>query len=152
MDGRCACLTGSQCAFFSNVPVPDIPAADEVLAAAAYIAELEAAGRFDELYHLMHPHAQAIIPREVVVGWYAADFVIPPEPSEAVKLRVVPWSWDVTGQIYPGAAEVVMRQRSANGTTADDSMRLMTDGDGAWRWFFGRDRDFVNAQIARFAG
>ena len=45
-----------------------------------------------------------------------------------------------------------MRQRNPDGSTTDDSMRLMTDGTGAWRWFCGRDRDFVNEQIARFVG
>jgi hypothetical protein len=88
----------------------------------------------------------------VVVGWYGANFVIPPQPATPVKMRFVPWTWEVTGQPYPGAAEVVMRQRHADGTTADDSIRLMMDGDGEWRWFFGRDRAFVNQQIARFAG
>lgn len=149
--GHCACLRGVQCAFMSDLPVPDIPETDSVLAAAARIAELEAAGRFDELYDLMHPHAQAIIPREVVVGWYGADFVAPPEPAEPVKMQFVPWSWAVTGQTYPNAAEVVMRQRHADGATVDDSMRLMTSGGGNWRWFFGRDRAFVNEQMARFA-
>jgi hypothetical protein len=151
VDGRCTCLTGSQCAFFGNLPVPDVPEAETAMAAAARIAELEAAGRFDEMYDLMHPHAQAIIPREVVVGWYDADFVNSPVPSAPVKLRFVSWTWEVTGQTYPGAAEVVMRQRNSDGTT-DDSMRLMTDGTGGWRWFFGRDRDFLNEQIARFVG
>jgi hypothetical protein len=44
-----------------------------------------------------------------------------------------------------------MRQRNADGTTIDEAIRLMTNGDGEWRWFFGRDRAFVNEQIARFA-
>ena len=87
----------------------------------------------------------------MVVGWYDADFVNSPVPSAPVKLRFVSWTWEVTGQTYPGAAEVVMRQRNSDGTT-DDSMRLMTDGTGGWRWFFGRDRDFLNEQIARFVG
>jgi hypothetical protein len=152
VDGRCSCLSGSQCAFFSNLPVPDTPEAETAMAAAAQIADLEAAGRFDDLYDLIHPHAQAIIPHEVVVEWYGADIAMPPGPAVPVKLRFVPWTWEVTGQTYPGAAEVVMRQRHADGTTTDDSMRLMTDGNGAWRWFFGRDRAFVNEQITRFAG
>jgi hypothetical protein len=148
---RCACLTGSPREFISNLPVADIPEADTALAAAARIAQLEAEGRFNELYGLMHPHAQAIIPREVVVGWYREDFVPPLEPAQPIKLRFITWTWDVTGQAYYGAAEVVMRQRDADGTATDEEIRLETDGDGNWRWFFGRDRAFVNAQIARFA-
>ncbi|MGH2616271.1 MAG: hypothetical protein ACRDJC_13585 [Thermomicrobiales bacterium] len=149
---RCACLSGDQCAFFSTLPVPDIPEADTALAVAEHIAQLEAESRFNELYGLMHPHAQAIIPREAVVGWYREDFTPPLEPAQPIKLRFITWTWDVTGQTYFGAAEVVMRQRNADGTMVGEEIRLMTDGDGEWRWFFGRDRAFVNEQIERFAG
>ncbi len=53
-----------------------IQSGEEQAAADAAIAlsELEATGDFDALYDRLHPDAQAIIPREVVVGWYANEF------------------------------------------------------------------------------
>jgi hypothetical protein len=41
---------------------------------AVEISTLEAARNFDAIYDLLHPDAQAIIPRSAVVGWYR-DFL-----------------------------------------------------------------------------
>jgi predicted metalloprotease len=57
----------------------------------------------------------------------------------------------VTGDTYQGAAEVSFRQPFEDGTVADDVGRLVPDAEGRWRWFFGRSREFVNEQIARYS-
>jgi len=51
----------------------DVAAADRASQAAVVLSRLEAARDFDGLYDLKHPDAQALIPREAVVGWYEAD-------------------------------------------------------------------------------
>ena len=123
------------------------------LAAAKHFSELEVRGDLDTLYDEMHPDAQHIIPREAVVGWYQEDFAPRgPEVAEAIKVRIVPWTWEVTGR------PILRRPRwpTANalpmGRTMRGEVRLVKDYQGNWRWFFGRDRAFVEEQIARFAG
>ena len=64
-------------------------------------------------------------------------------------VRLVEWTWDVTGKVYPSAAEVSFRQRFEDGEETEGAIRLVRD-HGVWRWFFGRDRTFVEEQIGRF--
>jgi hypothetical protein len=64
-------------------------------------------------------------------------------------VRFVEWTWPVTGKTYPITAEVSFRQPFANGTVAEEVVRLVQDANGEWRWFFGRSREFVDEQIAR---
>jgi hypothetical protein len=145
-DGRCACLRPEDlCRSFQTLSLPDVPDEDLAFAFAEELSRLESEGRYDDLYDLMHPHAREIIPRAAVVGWYEEDFVPGTTTAKPVKLRFVSWTWPVTGQTYPGAVEIALRQDDRR-----DEVRLVKDGDGNWRWFFGRDRDFVNEQIARF--
>jgi hypothetical protein len=47
---------------------------------------------------------------------------------------------------------VVYRQQFADGSDVRGEVRLVKDYAGNWRWFFGRDRAFVEEQIARFTG
>ena len=61
------------------------------------------------------------------------------------------WTWDVTGKVYPSAAEVMFRQRFADGQEIQGVTHLVRD-NGVWRWFFGGNRAFVEEQIARYFG
>jgi uncharacterized membrane protein len=124
---------------------------------AVEISQLEAARDFDGLYNLLHPDAQAFIAREVVVGWYA-EFLgsLSVEALTVTGVQIIPWTWPVTGVTYPETAEVSFVQPYIeNGTRTDvsDVVRLVDPGDGGgYRWFFGRSREFVDEQIARFGG
>src|SRR5699024_5746374 len=51
---------------------------------------------------------------------------------------------------YPYTAEVSFTQPFADGSVATDVVRLVQDHNGEWRWFFGRSREFVDQQIARY--
>lgn len=113
---------------------------------------LEAAGSFDELYDRMHPDAQAIIPREAVVGWYENEFAPrEPQPITVTGVQEVTWVWPVTGASYEDTAEVSFEQPFGDGTVVSDVIRLVQDDTGVWRWFFGRSADFVEEQIALYA-
>lgn len=120
------------------------------MAVAEELAALEAAGEFDALYERLHPDARSVVPRAAVVGWNAAEFA--PRGAgwaEAVKVRFVEWVWPVTRVTYPETAAVTYRQRCAEDGLVRDAVR---DGAGAWGWFFGRERAFVEEQIERFGG
>lgn len=121
-------------------------------AAAVELSRLEAEGQYDAVYDRMHPDAQAVVPRQTVVGWYQAESApLGPGVITVLSVEFVDWTWGVTGVTYPGAAEITFSQPYADGTTTDGVLRLVESG-GEWRWFFGRDRAFVDAQIARFGG
>ena len=127
------------------------PGADAA-AAAVEISRLEAEGAYDALYDRMHPDAQAISPRETVVGWYEAESApLGPGVITVLSVAFVDWTWEVTGTTYPNTAEVSFSQPYADGTVSQGVLRLVESG-GEWRWFFGRDRAFVDAQNARFGG
>ncbi len=124
----------------------------EAAEAAVELSRLEAEGAYDALYDLMHPDSQAVVPRQTVVGWYQAESApLGPGVITVLSVRFVDWTWGVTGVTYPGAAEVTFSQPYANGTVTEGVLRLVESG-GEWRWFFGRDPAFVDAQIARFGG
>ena len=128
-----------------------IPDSDAVLAVAEAVAGLEVSGNLYDLYRSMHPDAQAIIPREAVIGWYENEFThFGQLAPRAIKVRFISWTWEVTGKTYPDTAEVALRQQLPDGTIVRDEVRLVKDQDGNWCWFFGRTRAFVEEQIARF--
>jgi hypothetical protein len=130
---------------------PDVPDSEAALAVAEMLSGLEVTGSFRALYDAMHPDARAFIPREAVVGWYENAFMYPGEPAaRAIKVRSISWTWDVTGQTYPETAEVALRQQLTDGSVIRDEVRLVKDPLGNWSWFFGRDRPFVEEQIARY--
>lgn len=119
---------------------------------AAYeLSVMESLGDFNGLYDRIHPDAHAVVPRAAAVGWFEEDFA-PRGPGVSVVTSVEfgPWTWAVTGKTYPNTATVSFRQPFADGSVVDDVVRLVQDDRGEWRWFFGRDRAFVDAQIARF--
>ncbi|MDQ2651687.1 MAG: neutral zinc metallopeptidase [Chloroflexota bacterium] len=119
---------------------------------AAYeLSVMESLGDFNGLYDRIHPDAHAVVPRAAAVGWFEQEFA-PRGPGVSVVTGVEfgPWTWEVTGKTYPNTATVSFRQPFADGSVVDDVVRLVQDDRGEWRWFFGRDQAFVDAQIARF--
>lgn len=112
----------------------------------------ESVGDVNALYDRIHPDVHSVIPRAAVIGWYQNDFLpLGPGVAMVTGVRFVEWTWEVTGQTYPYTAEVSFRQSFANGSVADEVVRLVQDANGEWRWFFGRSREFVEEQIARYA-
>jgi hypothetical protein len=152
VDKRCVCRDKPQIAGAADrANLPDVPDADSALAAAEELSRLEATGQFERLYDLLHPDAKAIIPFAVVSGWYENESrTLGASAAEGMKIRFIPWTWDVNGRLYPETAEVAFRQTLSDGTVIRDEVRLVKDGRGAWHWFFGRDRAFVEQQIARY--
>jgi hypothetical protein len=131
---------------------PQPPESEQVAATAVHLSQLEAAGDLDTLYAWLHPDAQAVIPKEAVSGWYAAEWLPrEPQPIDVISVDFVEWTWNVTGTPYANVAEVAYEQPLGDGSTVRDVVRLVQDGQGVWRWFFGRDKAFVEDQIARFA-
>jgi len=119
---------------------------------AVALSVLEASGDFNALYDLIHPDAHAVIPRAAVIGWFQDTFAPRgPGVSTVTDVEFVAWTWPVTGQTYPVSAEVSYEQPFADGPVEAGVVRLVRDETGEWRWFFGRDRAFVEAQIARYA-
>jgi hypothetical protein len=100
-----------------------------------------------EFYARMHPDAQEIVPRHVVIGWYQDEWQ-PMGPREAVAtgVRFVDWQWPVNGVTYSDVAEVSFNQTFENAPPISDVVRLAF-AEGEWRWFFGRDRTWVESQI-----
>ncbi len=125
---------------------------DDAAAAAVALSRLEAADDFDALYDRLHPDAKQVVPRAAVVGWYEADFApLGPGIITVQSVQFEDWTWSVTGKRYRNTAVVAYTQPFADGSITEDVVRLVEHG-GGWGWFFGRDRAFVDKQIARFAG
>lgn len=136
-------------------PFPAVAQATSDAEAAAIVAvelsALEASSDFNSLYDRIHPDAHAEIPRAAVIGWFQNEFAPRgPGVSTVTGVNFVSWTWPVTGQIYPYTAEVSFTQPFADGTVVEDVVRLVQDRNGEWRWFFGRSREFVDEQIARY--
>lgn len=128
---------------------------EDPLMAAEYLSSLEAIQHVPALYELygyIHPDAAEIVPRATVIDWYQEDFQ-PMGPKRAVATGVEyleSWAWEVTGQSYQNVAEVTYTQEFANADPVEDVVRLVYL-NGCWRWWFGRDLAFVEAQNERFA-
>jgi hypothetical protein len=152
LDARCVCQDDPDAVSAVDLgQIPPIPDSVTALAAAEDLSRLEVTGQAAELYALLHPDAREIIPESAIAGWYESEFPHAGEPAaKAVKVRFTSWTWAVNGKTYPVTAEVALRQHLADGAVVRDEVRLVKDGAGVWRWFFGRDRDFVEEQIARF--
>jgi hypothetical protein len=125
---------------------------ERAAATAVHMTELEVVGDYDRLYAWMHPDSKAVVPQSAMEGWYREVHALRvPTWMTVDNVQLVEWTWHVTGKVYPSAAEVSFRQRFADGAETDGVIRLVRD-KGAWRWFFGRDRTFVEEQIARYGG
>lgn len=129
------------------------PARSELMTAAAtavHLLQLEASGDYARLYAWMHPDSRALVSQPVVAGWFRAQAPgRSPVFVTVERARLVAWKWGVTGGEYPSAAEVTLRVRTADGQEQTETVRLVRE-HRVWRWFFGRDRDFVDEQVATF--
>jgi len=125
--------------------------AEKAAATAVHMTELEVAADYDRLYAWMHPDSKAVVPQSAMEGWYREVFAArPPVWMTVDDVRIVEWTWEVTGKVYPSTAEVTFRQRFADGEETQDVAHLVRD-NGVWRWFFGGSREFVEEQINRYA-
>lgn len=106
-------------------------------AIAVHLTELEVAGEFDRLYAWMHPDSRATTSQAAMTAWYQENFSgKAPVWMTVDDVRLIEWTWSVTGKVYPSTAEVTYRQRFADGKTTEGTVHLVRDG-GVWRWFFG---------------
>jgi hypothetical protein len=87
-------------------------------------------------------------------GWYREEFA-PQNPqaiTEITAVRQVTWTWPVTGETYATTYEVDYVQPfgiGPNYTFVSETVRLVPTGN-SFGWFFGRSREFVEDQIARY--
>lgn len=150
-EQQCRCNPSNPAQPVAPVEYPFIADGEAAMKAAETLSALEFGGVIHDMYRSMHPDAQALIPEQAVVGWYMNEFLHFDEPApRASKIRFRPWTWEVTGKTYPDTAEIATRQALDDGTIVWDDMRLVKDLNGNWCWFFGKDRQFVVDQIARF--
>lgn len=150
-----ALTTGMHISAAQETVGSEITGRDAPMAAAEYLSSLEASDHIPSLYELfsyIHPDAAEVVPRGAMIGWYQADFQSRgPEVAEAYDVTWLDsWTWDVTGKSYSEVTEVSFTQKFANGETINDVVRLKYH-KGAWRWWFGRDAEFVEEQIHRFS-
>lgn len=122
----------------------------EAMHAAEELSVLEATEHLPALYTFyerLHPDAQEIVPRHVVIGWYQEVWQPRgPQPARATGVRFVDWTWPVNGVTYRDVAEVSFIQEFDNAAPVNDVVRL-AHVEGSWRWFFGRDRAWVEEQV-----
>lgn len=119
--------------------------------AAVVLSTYEAEGTAGRLYQQLHLDAKVLIPPEAVIGWYETAFLpLAPEPITVTGVKLVDWTWGVTGVTYPNAAEVSYTQEFGNGERVSEIVHLVEEA-GEWHWFFGRSQSFVNEQIREHA-
>ncbi|MBA2754204.1 MAG: neutral zinc metallopeptidase [Chloroflexia bacterium] len=122
--------------------------------AAIEISRLEAEGDYDALYDLVHPDVVDEVPRWVVVGWYETEFADTPTDELTVTgVEFVDWTWGVTGESYPDTAAVSYDQPyQIDGEWTDvPGVVHLVESAGEWGWFFGIDRESVDALISTLA-
>jgi uncharacterized protein len=134
-------------------------AADRALAAATaqQIFQLAADRNFNAMYDQIHPDAHAVVPRAAAVGAFQAIYSkYQAGKAQIVGVKIVQWTWPVTGKTYDRAAAVdfVQPYVDANGQQAwlEDTMYLVPDDQGNWRWFFGSSKQFVDQAIQQYGG
>ncbi len=122
--------------------------------AAYFYSYLESIGDYNTEYDYIHPDARAVIPRAAVTGWFLENYwPRQPQPATITNVHFVSWTWPVTGVTYPYTAEVSFTQVFWDGganTIVNDVVRLVQDRNGVWRWFFGRNLEFVNSVISQY--
>lgn len=132
---------------------PDLTGNDPVVAAQR-LSALESSGyvpSYYQLYAHMHPDAKELVPLRTVYGWFMDNhFARGPQVAEFHGATMLEnWTWGVSGKTYENVAEVAFSQAFDDGETVEDVVRLQYV-DGAWRWWFGRDKDFVEEQNDKY--
>jgi uncharacterized protein len=125
-------------------------------ATAEELFQLAADRKFNALYDRIHPDAHAVVPRAAAVGTFEEVYaLLQAGRAEITDARFTEWTWGVTGQTYPRAAEISFRQpyvdEAGEEHWLDDRMYLVESG-GEWRWFFGSDPETVEEAIEKFGG
>ncbi len=127
----------------------------EAVATAEEIFLLAAEGKYNAMYDRIHPDAHAVVPRAAAVGTFTELYAIAQAGrSQITDARLVSWTYPVTGQTYPYAAEIGFVQpyvENGQEKVLEDKMYLV-ESNGEWRWFFGASPEFVEAAIARYGG
>jgi predicted metalloprotease len=127
----------------------------EAVATAQEIFLLAAEGKYNAMYDRIHPDAHAVVPRAAAVGTFTELYAVAQAGrAQITGARMVSWTYPVTGQTYPYAAEISFEQpyvENGEEKLLQDTMYLV-ESDGEWRWFFGASREFVEAAIARYGG
>lgn len=122
--------------------------------AARLFSRIEASRDYAALYKWLHPDARAIVPVAAVAGWFRdADAGKTTAELRVTSVRFVDWTWPVTGVTYPHTAEITFVQPYWSGGVERDvqDVERLVESGGNWRWFFGRSKAFVDAQIAKYA-
>lgn len=126
----------------------------ESAATAQALFDLAADGNYNALYDEIHPDAHAVIPRAAAVGTFQEIYsAVSAGRSQVVGVQMVQWTWEVTGKTYDYAAAVDFIQPYQNNGQEEwleDTMYLVQDGEGAWRWFFGSSPEFVAEAIQTY--
>lgn len=139
----------------AQMPTADAMTGDDPMAAAEYLSFLETMEHMPMLYELygyMHPDAEALARRRTVISWYQEDFqALGPQVAVATEVTMLDeWTWEPLGTTYTNVAEVSYTQEFTNAETVNDVVRLVFH-EGSWRWWFGRDADWIHEQYVRFS-
>jgi hypothetical protein len=148
--------------FGQGGPVPSPPdvqtdeqAAADAQATAEGLFDLAAAGEFNALYDRIHPDAKAVVPRESAVRSFEEVYALAQAGrAQVTGVRIGSWTWPVTDQAYPTAAEVAYAQPYVDAEGREQLLQTemyLVPFEGAWRWFFGADRASVAELLGRFA-
>ncbi len=145
-------------ALLSPIATPANAQTEQELQNAALAAQtiLTMAGNreFNAMYDLMHPDAMAIVPRGVAVGVFNEIYGAMQAGMPAITGgEIGQWTWGVTGHTYPTTAIVTFSQpyvQNGKTQTLTDTLNLVQDARGNWRWFFGSSPQFVQAAIAKY--
>lgn len=132
----------------------DAEAAEQARARAAEIFGMAAAGDYNALFDRIHPDAQAVVPRTAGIQALEEIYALArPGDTQILGVAIGAWTWPVTGQAYPTAAEVTYRQPFVDqGQERTIQSRMyLAPFEGEWRWFFGADRAYVVEVLGRFA-
>jgi predicted metalloprotease len=126
-------------------------------ATAQAIFLLAADRKFNAMYDQIHPDAHAVVPRQAAIGAFQAIYTqFQAGRAQVLGVQLGAWTWGVTGQSYERAAAVEFAQpyvdQSGSEAWLADTMYLVQDNQGGWRWFFGSSPEFVAQAIQQYGG
>lgn len=123
-------------------------------ARAEEIFDLADQKKFNAMYDLIHPDAHAIVPRTVAVNAFQELYAYAQAGrAEITDVEMISWTWAVNEKEYPYTAAVRFEQpfvENDQEEILEDTMYLVQDDNGEWRWFFGGSREFVELAIETF--